>query len=288
MAVAGGIYDSGSIISYFPMWTLGTWNKFCLKKLDNDISLSLNSKEILMDPVYDNFVFSENIRLMNHVTDNTSYPMQGEITNLHVWDRIILPTEENTQGNILSWQNASFETNQKVSEVEFVNKYNVNNANKRNFSDITLFCMNQGQGKKIAVALDKKMLQAMQNSSRYLFPNQDAIALGIDDDTFFTGHIKYSNKWIDFNTGQEMPLNEFKIEGEFKNVVVYVYRICTYIFLFLNCLGSPERFGSGPGGCLAFNLEDDILSEIPCARETIPICMKPVTPMVKLVLEGHF
>ena len=232
MAVAGGIYDSGSIISYFPMWNLGIWNKFCLKKLDNDISLSLNSKEILMAPVYDNSVFSGNIRLMNHITENTSYPMQGEITNLHVWDRIILPTEENTQGNILSWQNASFETNQKVSEVEFANKYvsTTYNVNQKNFSDITLFCMNQG--KEIAVALDKKMLEAMQNSSRYLFSNQDAIALGIDDDTFFTGHIKYSNKWIDFNTGQEMPFNEFKIEGEFKNVVVYVYRICTYIYFY--------------------------------------------------------
>ena len=52
-------------------------------------------------------------------------------------------------------------------------------------------------------------------------------------------------------------------------------------------LGSLERFGPGLGGCLAFNLENDILSAIPCERETKPICTKPVTPMVKLVSACH-
>ena len=149
--------------------------------------------------------------------------MSGAIRNLHVWDRIILPSEENktAQGNILSWQTAKLETNQEVSDFEFVNILTAYNVNDKNFTDVTLFCMNHE--KEIAVASDKEMLKAMQNSSRYLIANQDAYAWtrlgGKDDYTFFSGHIRYSNKWIDYNTGQEMPLNEFEIEGEFQNVV---------------------------------------------------------------------
>ena len=284
-SVAGGIYDSGiNTSSYFSIWNIGVWNQFCLQKLKTDMTLFINEKEVKKVSNFDQSSLSGNIRLMNFKIDEMiTYPMHGEVTDLQIWDRIVSPSENDSDGNVLSWKDVHLtkQKGQEILEKDFKdnsNKMLIYITNDRNINRSSYFCINKGR--EIAVATDNKTLKEMQNSL------VDDPVPNSGKNYYFTGHVKYLNKWINIKTYQELSENVFQIEGVFS---VLLYRQHSH-FLLCVFLDSSDGFGrdSGQQRCLAFNLHNDILREIPCAEELRPVCMKSGTPMISLFLLCFF
>ena len=214
--LAGGVYDSQyKEFSYFPMWDMGVWNKFCMQKVKTNMSLYINEKEVHKIQNFNKERISGNIRLMNlYINEKTSYPMQGSVTDLQIWDRIIMPSENESHGNILSWKDV-YLTNQTgvtIFDAESNDKYSIEiYKSHKNITEALFFCMNKG--KEMAVVKDKNMLRAIRNKSEGFEMEE---VEDEDDYYLFAGYVKYLNKWINIITRQELDGNEFKIEGVFK------------------------------------------------------------------------
>ena len=213
-SIAGALYDSSNnSFSHFSIWDIGVWNKFCLQKLTSELSILINEEEVLKEKNIDQSRLSGNIRLMNlKINENTSYPMNGEINDLQIWDRIVQPSENDSYGNILNWNdlNITEEAGVKVFDDEIDNKdtfQTYDPAIVRSITESASFCMERS--KEIATAKDKKMLKAL----KILFNSSED--LEDQHEIFFTGHVKYLNKWINIKTYQQLEENDFNITGLF-------------------------------------------------------------------------
>ena len=213
--LAGGVYDSQyKEFSYFPMWDIGFWNKFCVQKVKTNMSLYINEKEVHKIQNFNKERISGNIRLMNlYINEKTSYPMQGLVTDLQVWDKIVMPSENESHGNILSWKDV-YLTNQTgvtIFDAESNDKYSIEiYKSRKNITEALFFCMNKG--KEMAVVKDKNMLRAIRNKSEGFEMEE---VEDEDDYYLFAGYVKYLNKWINIITRQDIDGNEFEIEGVF-------------------------------------------------------------------------
>ena len=233
--LAGGVFDSHkNEFSYFPMWDLGVWNKFCLQKAHTNLSLYINEKEVQKTQNFDKERIAGNIRLMNlNMDENTSYPMYGSVTDLQIWDRILKPSENESDGNILSWKDVDLtnQTEVTIFDAESKDKYNIeifNLKKGKNITDALFFCMNNANNGEMAVVRDKKMLRVIRSKRESFDTEEDE-----DDYYFFAGYVKYLNKWINIITRQELDGNEFKIEGVFKMFFMRTTTLCYRDVFFL-------------------------------------------------------
>ena len=237
-SVAGGIYDSDKDhFFYFSIWNIGVWNQFCLQKLKTDLKLFINEKEVEKIPNFDPFILSGNIRLMNlKIDEMITYPMQGEVTDLQIWDRILSPSENDSDGNVLSWKDVHLINQEglEILERDFIDNSNIMLTfitNDRNINQSSYYCINKGR--EIAVATDKKTLREMQNS---LVDDPDS-----DNNYYFTGHVKYLNKWINIKTYQELSENVFQIVGVFSVMLRQHSYLPTRVFqIYLRSLALAE------------------------------------------------
>ena len=231
--LAGGVYDArNKEFSYFSMWDLGVWNRFCLQRVKSNMILYINEKEVQKTLNFDKERIAGNIRLMNlYIDENKSYPMQGSVTDLQIWDRILMPSENETDGNILSWKDI-YLTNQTgvtIYEAESNDKYSIeifNLKSGKNIIEALFFCMNKG--KEMAVIRNKKMLGEIRNR------REGFVMEEVEDENdyyFFAGYVKYLNKWINIITRQELDGNEFEIEGVFKIFLLATYKDKPWIYI---------------------------------------------------------
>ena len=219
-AIAGGIYDSFmSPHSHFFVWNIKVWNRFCLQKNVTDLTLFINEKEVQKIPDFDQSRLSGNIRLMNFkINDTISYPMSGDVTDLQIWDGLNMPSENDSDGNVLAWKDVKLSNQEdlEIFDAEAKDIHNIktyNHKDGKTISEARFFCLNQG--KEIAVVTDKQMLKEMQTSLvKKEDPENDSDNI-FREKLFFAGYSKYLKKWINIKTRQKLDENVFQIQGKF-------------------------------------------------------------------------
>ena len=172
--LANGYHEAGT---HFRGWQPHVWNSVCITASQNNLNITINDEMVLSQTDYQENhrnIEGTNLALMN---DGGKSPMQGIITDLNIWQKVLTRQEiadwswcrSDQAGDVISWD--SVELNITDLNYDQLENDTVCPANKsleqtllafdlsKTFDETVRFCADLGG--EIAVSVDQETLAAM-------------------------------------------------------------------------------------------------------------------------------